>query len=166
MKNMNFIDKYNSAVGGIVTVLTAIFGIYWYVFAAYLIFNIIDWLSGWYKAYKNNVESSKVGLRGILKKVGYWAIILVAFIIADVFVNLGNDLLHVDLSFLALIGWFTLAMLLVNEARSILENLVECGYKIPDVLIKGLAITEKLIEAAEGKTDDPNDSGITGQKTE
>ena len=49
----------------------------------------------------------------------------------------------VNLSFLLLIGWFTLAMLLVNEARSILENLVECGYNIPDFLIKGLAVTQK-----------------------
>lgn len=38
-----------------------------------------------------------------------------------------------------------LAMLLVNEARSILENLVECGYNIPDFLIKGLAVTQKML---------------------
>ena len=38
-------------------------------------------------------------------------------------------------------------MLIINEARSILENLVELGYKVPDVLIRGLAVTDKLIEA-------------------
>lgn len=46
-----------------------------------------------------------------------------------------------------LFGWFTLASLLVNEIRSILENLVECGYSVPDFLIRGLAVTEKLISA-------------------
>lgn len=46
-----------------------------------------------------------------------------------------------------MIGWWVLAMLIVNEARSILENLVEMGYKVPEMLIKGLAVTEKLIEA-------------------
>lgn len=56
-----------------------------------------------------------------------------------------DNVLHVNLSFLLLIGWFTLAMLLVNEARSILENLVECGYNIPDFLIKGLAVTQKML---------------------
>ena len=81
-----------------------------------------------------------------MKKVGYWAIVLVAFLIADVFVKLGNDLLALDLAFLAMIGWFTLAMLLVNEARSILENFVEMGYNVPDFLIKGLAITEKMMK--------------------
>ena len=44
-----------------------------------------------------------------------------------------------------MVGWFTLACLMVNEARSILENLVECGYNVPVVLIKGLAVTDKLI---------------------
>lgn len=161
---MNFVDKYNGIMGAIVTVLTAIFGVYWYVFAAYLLLNILDWLSGWYKSYKKHEESSKVGLKGAVKKLGYWAIILVAFVIADVFVNLGADVLHIDLSFLTMIGWFTLAMLLVNEARSILENLVECGYQIPNVLIKGLAITEKLIEAAEGKTGTTEKNKNTAEK--
>ena len=58
---------------------------------------------------------------------------------------MGQDILHVDLNFLAMVGWFTLACLMVNEARSILENLVECGYNVPNVLIKGLAVTDKLI---------------------
>ena len=89
--------------------------------------------------------STQLGLKGAIKKLGYWAVILVAFIISNVFTQLGTDVLHVNLSFLLLIGWFTLAMLLVNEARSILENLVECGYNIPDFLIKGLAVTQKML---------------------
>lgn len=58
---------------------------------------------------------------------------------------MGQDILNVDLSFLEMVGWFTLACLMVNEARSILENLVECGYDVPTVLIQGLAVTDKLI---------------------
>lgn len=42
-----------------------------------------------------------------------------------------------------------------NEARSILENLVECGYSVPEFLIKGLAVTQKIVqskvEREEGK---------------
>ena len=146
---MKVIDIYNMIVGAAVTVMTAIFGIYWYIFAAFLVFNMLDWLTGWYKSRKFKKESSSVGLKGILKKFGYWAIILVAFIISYVFVHMGTDILHVDLSFLEMVGWFTLACLMVNEARSILENLVECGYVVPTVLVKGLAVTEKLINSDE-----------------
>lgn len=142
-----FIDKYNALVGAAVTILTAVFGVYWYFFAAFLVLNIVDWLTGWYKARKKKVESSKVGAHGAFKKLGYWAVVLVAFVISGCFVHIGNDFLNVNLNFLNMIGWWVLAMLIINEARSILENLVELGYKVPDILIKGLAVTEKLIAA-------------------
>lgn len=158
-----FTDKYNAVMGVIVAILTAVFGIYWYIFAAYLLLNVIDWLSGWYKANKKKTESSKIGIVGALKKVGYWAIILVAFVISEVFVQLGNDVLGVNLQFLTMIGWFTLTMLFVNEARSILENLVELGYNVPEFLIKGLAVTEKMLKS---KVDIPDIGGTTDEKAQ
>lgn len=145
MNASKVINLYNVCVGAAVTVLSAIFGTFWYIFVAYLVLNIFDWLTGWYKSRKLKQESSAIGLKGILKKLGYWVIIVVAFMVSGVFVNMGNDLLHIDLSFLTMIGWFTLACLMVNEVRSIIENLVECGYKVPQILISGLAVTEKLI---------------------
>lgn len=121
--------------------------------AGYLLCNVLDWLTGWYKSRRLGKESSRTGLKGILKKLGYWVIILVAFLIPGLFIHLGQDLLGIDLGFLKLLGWFTLASLLVNEIRSILENLVECGYNVPDFLIRGLAVTEKLIHAGVDITD-------------
>uniref|UniRef100_UPI00326041B8 phage holin family protein n=1 Tax=Clostridium sp. NkU-1 TaxID=1095009 RepID=UPI00326041B8 len=49
---MKFIDKYNAMVGAAVTVLTALFGTYWYVFAGYLFCNIVDYVTGYAKARK------------------------------------------------------------------------------------------------------------------
>ena len=151
---MNFVDKYNAAVGAAIAVFSAVFGVYWYLFLGYLVLNVIDWLTGWYKARKKGKESSAVGWKGAAKKVGYWVIILVAFMMPTLFVHLGRDMLGINLDFLMLFGWFTLASLLVNEIRSILENLVECGYIVPNFLIKGLAVTEKLIQAEINITDD------------
>ncbi len=148
---MKFVDKYNATVGMAVAILTALFGVYWYVFAGFLLCNVLDWATGWYKARKSGQESSKAGLKGILKKLGYWVIILVAFLLPNLLINLGKDVLGVNLDFMLLFGWFTLACLLVNEIRSILENLVECGYNVPSFLIKGLAVTEKLINAGVDK---------------
>lgn len=148
---MKFVDKYNTITGGFVTVATALLGTYWYVFAGYLLCNLLDWGTGWYKARKMGKESSKTGLKGIVKKVGYWVIILVAFLLPKLLIGLCGDILGINLGFLMLFGWFTLACLLVNEIRSILENLVECGYKVPEFLIRGLAVTEKLLNA---QTDD------------
>lgn len=141
------VDKYNAIVGGAIAILTAIFGTYWYIFAAFFLFNVIDWLSGWYKSHKKKEESSKVGAIGAMKKVGYWAIVAIAFTIGDVFAKLGQDVFGISLDFLHMIGWFTLAMLMINEARSILENFVELGYNVPNFLTKGLAVTEKMINS-------------------
>ena len=142
---MKFLDLYNGGIGAMVTLLIAVFGDYWYIFAAFIIFNIFDWMTGWYKSRRLKTESSVVGLQGILKKLGYLVIIAVAFLVANVFVHMGDDVLHMDLGFLMMVGWFTVACLMVNEVRSILENLVECGCDVPMVLIRGLAVTEKLI---------------------
>ena len=144
---MDVLDRYNLVVGAIVAVLTTLFGAYWYVFAGFLLCNVLDWLTGWYKSYKLGKESSKAGFKGILKKTGYWVIFLVAFLMPALFVHLGQDIFNINLNFLFLLGWFTLATLLINEIRSILENLVECGYNVPAFLISGLEITQKLIDA-------------------
>ena len=149
-----FIDRYNTVAGSIIMILTMIFGTYWYVFAGYLLCNILDWLTGWCKSRKLGKENSRMGFRGILKKVGYWIIIAIAFLIPAVFIHLGKDVMGIDLGFLVLLGWFTLASLLVNEIRSILENLVECGYHVPEFLIRGLAVTERLIHARVNMPDE------------
>lgn len=128
-----------------VALLSAIFGVYWYIFAGYFILNVFDWLTGWYRSRKKRKESSSAGLKGILKKTGYWVVVAVAFLVSYVLVHLGSDVLHMDLDFLMMVGWFTLACLVVNEARSILENLVECGYDVPAVLVDGLKVADKML---------------------
>ena len=157
----NFFDTYNIVVGAVIALFTTIFGVYWYIFAAYMVLNVFDWLTGWYKSRRARQESSAVGLKGIVKKLGYWVLIAVAFIVSTVFVKLGQDVLHVDLAFLNMIGWFTLACLMVNEVRSVIENLVQLGYNVPTVLIKGLAVTEQLVNQAadfgEKEEDDDNE---------
>lgn len=158
---MKFADNYNMVVGAVVTVLSSLLGVFWYLFAFFLLFNVLDWLTGWHKASKLKKESSKIGLAGLLKKIGYWVILIVAFSIPMAFQSLGSQI-GVDLSFLQLIGWFTLASLMVNELRSILENLVEVGYNVPIFLVKGLAVTDKLINSKSNviEIDDTNRGDI------
>ena len=44
-----FTDTYNVVVGAFIAIMTAIFGVYWYIFVAYMILNVMDWLTGLYK---------------------------------------------------------------------------------------------------------------------
>ena len=144
----NVADTYNALVGGVIAFFTMIFGEHWILFAAFLFLNVIDWLSGWSKARRVHKESSSVGLKGIVKKVWYWVIIAIAFILPAALMEAGS-VIGVDLSITRFLGWLTLAMLLVNEVRSIIENLVCLDIPVPEVLIKGLAITDKILQDAQ-----------------
>ena len=145
---MNYMDTYNAIVGGIVAILSFVFGEHWILFAIFLLFNVADWLTGWMKSRMAGKENSMKGWQGVLKKLGYWLMILVAFAASAVFIEIGNTL-GMDLGVTTLLGYFVLASLLVNELRSILENFVEAGYNVPTVLVKGLEVADKVVNQEE-----------------
>lgn len=43
-----------------------------------------------------------------------------------------------------MVGWFTLATFIINEIRSILENLVILGVDVPSFLINGLEVASSV----------------------
>lgn len=144
------IDGYNAVIGTIVAVLSYILGEHWMLFAAFLLLNIADWLTGWMKSRMTAKENSVKGWKGVLKKLGYWIMIMVAFGASAIFIEIGNAI-GIDLGVTTLLGWFVLASLLVNELRSILENFVEAGYNVPAILVKGLEVAEKMVNKEEEK---------------
>lgn len=148
MKKMKFLDTYNAILGGIVAVLTFVFGEHWYLFAIFLLFNVIDWITGWMKSRMNGTENSVAGWKGVLKKIGYWLMIVVAFAMAAVFIEIGN-VISVDLGITSLLGWFVLASLMVNEVRSIVENFVEAGFNVPMILQEGLEVADRVINKSQ-----------------
>ena len=148
LENLNYMDKYNAVVGAIVAFLSFIFGEHWILFAIFLLFNVIDYMTGWMKSKMSNRITSVVGLKGLLKKFGYWIIIMISFLASVLFIEIGNTL-GIDLEITTLLGWFVLASLAINELRSIVENLVEAGYNIPMIFTKGLEVADKMINKEE-----------------
>ena len=63
---MKGFDKVNMFYGLIATIGAAVFGKYWFLFFGFLVLNVADYGTGWWKAkhYKKN-ESSAVGAKGI-----------------------------------------------------------------------------------------------------
>lgn len=147
MKNniFDFVDSYNTIVGAIIAILTMVFGEHWYLFALFLLLNVIDWLTGWMKSNINHKTNSNKGWTGVLKKLGYWLMIVFSFAIATGLIEIGNTI-GIDLGVTTILGWFVLASLIVNEARSIIENFVEAGYDVPKILTNGLEIADKMID--------------------
>lgn len=88
---------------------------------------IIDYVTGLMKAYIAGELSSKVGFKGILKKLMYFAIVAVAVII-DTLTGAEGVLRVACMGFL-----------IANEGVSILENCAAAGLPVPQALVKVLA---------------------------
>ena len=146
--NMNYadaiIDGYNAIAGTVVAVLSYILGEHWILFVAFLLLNLADWITGWMKSRMAGKENSVKGWKGVLKKLGYWIMVMVAFGAGAVFIEIGKAI-GVNLGITTLLGWFVLASLIINEIRSILENFVEAGYNVPAILTKGLQVADSIV---------------------
>lgn len=143
--SLKYMDAINALGGTVVVVLTAALGTHWFLFVGFLILNIIDYITGVRKSRLTGKDNSAKGVKGVWKKLGYWLMVLVAFLASAIFIEVGQTL-GIDLSVTTYVGWFTLASLIVNELRSILENFVEAGDNVPSVLTKGLEAAENAIK--------------------
>lgn len=152
-----FSEKVNIILGGIIALLSYVLGDHWFLFVAFLVLNVIDYITGCMKSTITGKINSKKGAAGALKKLGYWLMIMVAFIMVAVFQEIGT-VIGINLSFTIMIGWFVLASLIINELRSIIENFVEVyGDKVPKILTKGLEVASEAIEKVSDIDDDQND---------
>lgn len=156
MKKMDYanviIDSYNAIAGAIVAILSYILGEHWILFVAFLLLNVADWITGWMKSRINKKENSVAGWKGVLKKLGYWLMVAVAFGASAVFIEIGRTI-GINLGVTTLLGWFVLASLLINEIRSIIENFVEAGFNVPKILTKGLEVADKIVNQEEEKNE-------------
>lgn len=145
-----FADKANLIWGAVLAGCSYLFGAHWPLFAFFLLLNVVDYIYGVLKARATDTLNSGKGFWGIVKKVSYWIIIAIAFGLASVFIDVGTTI-GVDLAFLQLLGWFVLAIYIINEITSILENMVALGVDVPPILLKGLAAAKTAVDAAGNK---------------
>lgn len=126
-----------ATIAGIGTFLTFIFGDWDVALQCLVIAIALDYISGIIKAFINKELSSKIGVKGILKKVGVLVIVALAVLIDKVTGESGAVRTLVIYYFVA------------NEGLSIVENLGEAGLPIPDVIKKAL---KSLKNESKGKT--------------
>ena len=145
-----FTDKVNLLWGAIITGLSFIVGDEKILFLFFLFLNVVDCVFGYIKAYKTKTIKSGKGTEGIIKKVAYWVIIAIAFMVSEYFIGIGHQI-GVDLSFLNLFGWFILGVYIINEITSIVENMVVIGIQVPDIFLRGLHAAKTAIDEAGNK---------------
>lgn len=108
---------------------------------------LLDYGTGIAKAWVSGSLSSKVGILGILKKLGYLVVVAVGMII-DWVIQAGIAELNIEFQFEFLFAMIVIIWLILNELISILENVAAIGAPVPKWLTK---IITKLKDHTEEK---------------
>lgn len=130
------------AVAGIGTVITNLFGGWSSVLGILITFISIDFISGWAAARVDGKLSSKVGFKGIAKKVMILGFVAIAHLIDVV---LGTEVAMVA----------TLYFYLANELLSITENAGVMGVPFPPAVKNAIEVLSGKVNriSHNGKTD-------------
>ena len=150
MKENTFKALFAVTVGG----LTAYFREVAIPLIILIIVMIIDYISGMAKAWIKAELSSKVGLKGIIKKICYLLVVCVAAVV-DWLIASGLQKVGINITVNYLIGVIVTIWLIINELISILENLSVVGVPLPPFLS---AVVHKLKITVENNTDPEKES--------
>lgn len=123
-------------LGAITTALIYLLGGIDVALNCLLIAIALDYVSGIIKAFNNKTLSSRIGLRGLLKKIGILIIVMLAVLIDRVTGNTGA------------IRTLVLYYFVANEGLSIVENLGQAGLPIPKTIKNAL---KALKDQSNGK---------------
>lgn len=121
-KLFNYISVVGGFFGGIIV---SLLGGLDKIIVALLILMLLDYITGLIKSFYNKELSSKIGFKGLLKKVLILVIVAVAVIAEQ---HLG----------IPAVREIVIMFFAVNEAISILENASQMGLPIPIKLKKAL----------------------------
>lgn len=110
---------------------------------------VVDYMSGMLKAWGNEELSSKVGLKGIVKKLCYLMLVCVAGVV-DWLLWSGLRQVGISLDFGFCFGLIVTIWLIINECISILENLDALHVPMPKFLKN---VVKHLKNAVEVKGD-------------
>ena len=109
---------------------------------------IIDYVTGMLSAWLNSELSSKKGIKGIVKKISYLALVAVAMIV-DWLIFQGLQQINVDLHYSVFFAVLVAVWLIINELISVLENLAKMGVPIPNFLKKLIDRLKNTVDESE-----------------
>lgn len=146
---MTAMEKEN-ITHGIITLIAAGVAAYFNIIAIPIIVltvaMLVDYITGMAAAYVNAELSSRRGIKGIFKKLGYYSLVCVGVTLdyilcsglAQIGINNGTNILF---------GLIVTVWLIINELISILENLSRLDVPIPKFL-------KSVVERLKNNVDD------------
>lgn len=119
--------------------------------------NVIDYITGLFAAkYRTEVISSYKGIRGIIKKVCMWLLVLIGAWL-DILINYAVHTAGIELTLPFIVATIVAVWLVVNEMISILENMIDIGVDIPPFLLPIVKYIKKQAEEKANIVEDEED---------
>lgn len=119
--------------------------------------NIIDYLTGIFASkYRDEPISSYKGIRGIIKKVCMWLLVVVGAWI-DILINYAIHTAGIALSIPFVVATVVAVWLVVNEIISILENMIDIGVDMPPFLMPIVKYIKRKTEETAKLPDEVTD---------
>lgn len=106
---------------------------------------IIDYMSGILRAWAQEQLNSRIGVKGIVKKLCYLLLVCVAGVV-DWLIFSGLRKVGISLDFGFCFGLMVTIWLIVNELISILENLAALEVPMPNFLTKIVKHLKNVVE--------------------
>ena len=137
-----------AAFAAAISAATCYLGIVAVPIVVLLIAMIIDYVTGMMSAWLNSELSSKKGIKGIVKKISYLALVAVAMIV-DWLIFQVLQQINVDLHYSVFFAVLVTVWLIINELISVLENLSRMGVPIPNFLKKIIDRLKNTVDESE-----------------
>lgn len=135
--------------------LSSILGILYVPVLLMVLCNIIDYITGLIASvYRGEKVSSYIGLKGIIKKVCLWLLVVVGAII-DELMKYAADTIGIKPPIHFLVACIVAVWIICNELISILENMVDIGVKIPPFLMPLVKLIKEQTEKAGEPKEEP-----------
>ena len=122
---------FNNITSIIFTTFVYLIGGFDVAMQSLLIVMVVDYLTGFTSAIYNKNLSSKIGFKGILKKISYLCVVALSVVIDNLTGQNG------------LIRTLVIYFFVANDGLSIIENMAEMNIKLPQKLIDCLEQIKK-----------------------
>ncbi|MBR1481501.1 MAG: phage holin family protein [Ruminococcus sp.] len=109
---------------------------------------LLDYATGMAAAWSTKTLNSRVGVTGILKKVGYLALVAVGMVV-DYLLTAALRRTGIAIEMNYCFGLMITVWLIINELLSILENLGKQGIPLPEFLLKAI---DRLRDGVDKRT--------------
>ena len=150
--NSTEVKTIQVVVSAVITGLLYYLGIVAVPIIILVIAMIIDYITGMMSAWLNSELSSKKGIKGIVKKISYLALVAVAMIV-DWLIFQGLRQINIDMKYSVFFAVLVAVWLIIKELISVLENLSRMGVPIPNFLKKLINRLKTTVDKGDDQSD-------------